>query len=434
MPAIPKRKSSSSSGGAKAAGKGKRGGSASQKQRRRGMSAGRRGDSKGGTSAEGDLAAAQARLQDLRRLRAAYVAQCKRFVVEPLPVVLRRIDKALQAVEDIDKLVINNCKLSPPDTHALIQTFSGYSPLTALHFWVSELDAQSLEVLTRSGTGSPAALPGLATLHLLDCGVAAGPGAHRIREALVASRTLAALVLDHNPLGTDGVAAVFAGLGSAGAAAALRTCSLRYCDAGPDAAGAVAAALATNTTLTDLDLTGNRIGDEGLVRLAQALCGNATLRVLGLASNNITDREKVLPPLPAAGAGDDSGIAAGDGGIGSAPPAGGAAAPRTSVTYLCEALGTRNRGLGRLDLRGNAIGECGGRGVAEMLRVRRAAASGRRAEPLEVLVSERMPAPLFEEILDLDDAMVEMARKAQKGGGGGKKGGKKGGSGKKKKK
>jgi len=52
----------------------------------------------------------------------------------------------------------------------------------------------------------------------------------------------------------------------------------------------VAAALATNTTLTALDLSGMRIGDDGADKLATVLYVNKTLSLLRLHKNKISDK------------------------------------------------------------------------------------------------------------------------------------------------
>ena len=51
----------------------------------------------------------------------------------------------------------------------------------------------------------------------------------------------------------------------------------------------IANALATNTTLTYLDLSDNNIGDSGAEFLANALARNTTLTQLVLEFNNISD-------------------------------------------------------------------------------------------------------------------------------------------------
>ena len=61
----------------------------------------------------------------------------------------------------------------------------------------------------------------------------------------------------------------------------------------------LADALKENNTLTDLNLSANKISDEGAMVLAEALKENNTLSCINLGFNNIGDEfEKVLKNLP----------------------------------------------------------------------------------------------------------------------------------------
>ena len=54
-----------------------------------------------------------------------------------------------------------------------------------------------------------------------------------------------------------------------------------------EGAGRLAEALATNSTLTTLILSGNKMRDEGAGRLAEALTINSTLTTLDLSVNRV---------------------------------------------------------------------------------------------------------------------------------------------------
>src|SRR6202042_1944373 len=58
---------------------------------------------------------------------------------------------------------------------------------------------------------------------------------------------------------------------------------------GDESAKAIADALKVNNTITDIDLFGNQIGDEGAKAIADALKVNDTITVIGLFSNQIGD-------------------------------------------------------------------------------------------------------------------------------------------------
>ncbi|UJR28679.1 hypothetical protein I4U23_009908 [Adineta vaga] len=51
--------------------------------------------------------------------------------------------------------------------------------------------------------------------------------------------------------------------------------------------------LQSNSTLTDLFMGANSIGDDGAIHIAQALIENTTLKVLSLDVTKITDNESV---------------------------------------------------------------------------------------------------------------------------------------------
>ncbi|CAH8847144.1 unnamed protein product [Trichobilharzia szidati] len=68
---------------------------------------------------------------------------------------------------------------------------------------------------------------------------------------------------------------------------------LRYCEIGPMEAKSISQRLGTiqtvNKKLISLDLSGNRLGDEGALYIAQALRTNRTLLTLSLSNNKIGD-------------------------------------------------------------------------------------------------------------------------------------------------
>ena len=69
----------------------------------------------------------------------------------------------------------------------------------------------------------------------------------------------------------------------------LTTLDLNSNKVGPVGAGRLAEALAINSTLIILDLSFNKVGDEGAGRLAEALATNSTLTTLNLYQNQVGD-------------------------------------------------------------------------------------------------------------------------------------------------
>ncbi|XP_076443625.1 uncharacterized protein LOC143282060 isoform X3 [Babylonia areolata] len=99
---------------------------------------------------------------------------------------------------------------------------------------------------------------------------------------------LNSLILDANPLGDANVAPLIDPDNSK-----LETLSLRFCQLGDINAQALGRALGTtnkwNSKLLTLNLSNNRITDEGVRHLARGLMTNRTLLVLNLAANDIGD-------------------------------------------------------------------------------------------------------------------------------------------------
>ncbi|KAL9965567.1 hypothetical protein ACROYT_G029381 [Oculina patagonica] len=125
---------------------------------------------------------------------------------------------------------------------------------------------------------------------------------------------------------------------------------------GDHGATGLAEALKKNTSLTELYLSGNNIGDHGATGLAEALQNNTSLTVLDLSVNNIghhgaTGLAEALQNNTSLTVLDLSGNNIGDHG----------------ATGLAEAL-QNNTSLTVLDLSGNNIGHHGATGLAEALQ------------------------------------------------------------------
>lgn len=134
---------------------------------------------------------------------------------------------------------------------------------------------------------------------------------------------------------------------------------------------------------SDLDLSGNTLGDAGLIVICRSLSKNSCLQSLSLAYNDIQD-------LPKAGA--------------------------CPLEIAKASLSTVNTTLAKLDLRGNFIKESGARLVLETMKERKSVSKN----TISILVAERVSFGIFEQIWSMSSP-------------GKKKGGKKGKKGKKKK-
>ncbi|KAJ3211835.1 RNA-DNA hybrid ribonuclease [Dinochytrium kinnereticum] len=365
---------------------------------------------------EAEEAAAQIKLQELKALRTSYAFNCKRFITEPLPMLSKRIDKSIQTSEELDKIIVSNCVLSLSDVYSLTSTFSAYPALTSVCLWRAKIDGKGVETLSKMVVTHPM----LKTLHLVDCGLTHADAEH-ISSICCGAKTLETLVLDHNPLGTSGTIIVFNALMRT-PATLLSKISIKFCDIGPKAADTISAFLSGNTSLTksELDLSYNRLGDDGVIPLARALAASKSLKMLNLTANQITDRENGLNSSPGTITGVLKVLDVNTQQVVKAP----VTAEITAVGLLCASLATENNGLLDLDLRGNHIGQRGGECVLEMMKARKQLAAAKRAEPLKVHVTERMGGDLFEEIMNMNDVMDDLLKKGAKKGGG-KKGGKK---------
>jgi hypothetical protein len=69
-----------------------------------GKGKGKKMSAKKAKAKEEEEAAAQLRLQELKFVRMNYANQCKKFISEPLPAIVKRLDKAIQGAEEADKV------------------------------------------------------------------------------------------------------------------------------------------------------------------------------------------------------------------------------------------------------------------------------------------------------------------------------------------
>ncbi|KAJ3338355.1 hypothetical protein HDU93_009590 [Gonapodya sp. JEL0774] len=210
--------------------------------------------------------------------------------------------------------------------------------------------------------------------------------------------------------------------------------SVKYCDAGEDAAGSIGRALEINSTIIDLDLSGNALSNGGVLHLAPYLARNTTLQRLNLSSNLISDSiptAESLLKIPAFSApfnyteALERHVQRHEESLGSTSPTHDAQAstssdatepvllsPIESLACAMTAPANPASAMSFLDLRSNDIGDHGGRVVVNLLKARKG--------KLQVKIGERMQGEVFGGVLDLSDLAAGGGKKG-KGKGGKKK-------------
>ena len=160
-------------------------------------------------------------------------------------------------------------------------------------------------------------------------------------------QTLTELNLGGNSIGDEGAKAIGGALAVNGV---LKTLNLFRNNIGPEGATAIGEALRGNGVLTDLNLCNNKIRDEGAAAIAEALRGNAVLTKLALDGDELD-----LPKLR--GTDPVESLDLSSKGLGSAS------------AIVIASLIAGNGVLTDLNLLGNKIGPTGATAIAEALSV-----------------------------------------------------------------
>ncbi|XP_068687262.1 NLR family CARD domain-containing protein 3-like isoform X2 [Montipora foliosa] len=111
-------------------------------------------------------------------------------------------------------------------------------------------------------------------------------GAAILANAMATNSTVTELNLKYNEIGDSGAAALAKAVEIN---STLTTLNLSYNKIGASGAAALAKAVESNSTLTELDLSANEIGDSGAAALAKAVEINSMLTKLCLSSTKIGD-------------------------------------------------------------------------------------------------------------------------------------------------
>ena len=137
---------------------------------------------------------------------------------------------------------------------------------------------------------------GVAVLELLDNRITP-LGCEFISKSLhpLAKPTIQILKLDHNNFGAEGMINLSEGLAIN---PVIRILSLQYCGIDAEAAEAVFQILIyTRSALEDINLTGNMLGNEGVIKVLQGTSVAKTLKKIWLGDNQFNDEEDVLKAI-----------------------------------------------------------------------------------------------------------------------------------------
>ena len=182
----------------------------------------------------------------------------------------------LKSSHSLQHLYIDENDLSSKSVASIITGLSHNSSMTLLnisnsHF--SMANVESLASVLKDHSKST-----LTELYLQDCHISS-EGAVELAAALYKNTTLKQLDLTHNPIGVEGAVAKMLAENKT-----LTGLALRYCHISSEGAVELAAALCKNTTLRNLNLSHNPIGEhvEGVTAVAKMLVENKTLTELYL--------------------------------------------------------------------------------------------------------------------------------------------------------
>jgi len=233
------------------------------------------------------------KLFEIKRLRTAYLRQCKHFVTMPNEQVLKKIERyhSLEFLssndEFLDKLIIDSCQMNCNDMYALSTSFQNFRYLKTLCFWNIQMDKGAFIAIDKFLSRHKF----VEVFQFLYCNANVENSVY-LASILRNSESLIDVTFDHNPLKGEGIINLFLGM-KENPDSKVKRLSLRYCEAYGDFCETLVPLLGGNKTLTELDLCGNFIDQDGVMFIATALMNNNILEVLNLSSNNITDEQEL---------------------------------------------------------------------------------------------------------------------------------------------
>ena len=173
-----------------------------------------------------------------------------------------------------------------------------FVPTKALCFWRSQLGDDGLSsvcehLLSKKKSDKEPPYGGVVNLELLDCRLGAS-ACVPLAQSLLNNVPLKTLLLDHNPIGDQGVTLLAEGLRHN---KELQLLSLQYCSIGPAGGIMLGDEIVRHSAVKRLHVRGNRIMAAGLTAIARNLGKSTCMAQLNLADNSIMGERPAIHAL-----------------------------------------------------------------------------------------------------------------------------------------
>ncbi|XP_008934215.1 PREDICTED: ribonuclease inhibitor-like, partial [Merops nubicus] len=165
----------------------------------------------------------------------------------------------------LEKLWLQNCNLSSASCETLCAVLGALPTLTELHIGDNKLGPDGVKVLCQ-GIRNPNCK--LEKLHLEYCELT-GDVMEALNATLQSKPTLQELSLSNNALGDAAIKQLCQGLMAT--TCNLKILQLENCGITSDSCGEISAVLSNKSSLTDLSVGDNKIGDAGVALLCQGV-------------------------------------------------------------------------------------------------------------------------------------------------------------------
>ncbi|XP_057699962.1 uncharacterized protein LOC130920622 isoform X2 [Corythoichthys intestinalis] len=188
------------------------------------------------------------------------------------------LQKLLVVVKASQESILGDCHLDKGSCHLLASVLSSPSNLRHLDLSRNDLSDEGVEILSK-GLASPNCI--LEFLDLFQCGLAKG-SCHLLASVLSSPSNLKHLNLSWNHLSYEGVDILSKGLASPNCI--LESLYLRECGLDKGSCHLLASVLSSPSNLRHLDLSSNKLSDEGVEILSKGLASpNCILESLDLS-------------------------------------------------------------------------------------------------------------------------------------------------------